>query len=155
MRYPLISVLLCALLSMTTSAVAATYKWVDENGQTVYSQTPPPSGTQGVERIKGPPRAPSNSGAPDAAQKTKDDAAAFDERRDDRKNQEQDKKKMQQADAKRKEHCDGMRADIETLTNKPIVRRTSEDGSESVVMTTEERESDVKMLRERLKKECQ
>jgi hypothetical protein len=154
MRYPLISVLLCVLMLTTTSAVAATYKWVDENGQTVYSQTPPPSGTQDVERVKAPPRPPSNSGTA-AAQKTKDDADAFNERREEKKTQQQDKKNMQKADAQRKEHCDGMRADIETLTNKPIVRRTSEDGSESRVLTTEEREADVKMLRERVKKECQ
>jgi hypothetical protein len=152
MRYPLISVLLCALLSVTTSAVAATYKWVDENGQTIYSQTPPPAGTQGVERVKAAPRAPSNSGTD--AQKTKDDAAAFNERQSAKKTQQQDKKKMQEADAQRKEHCDGMRADIETLVNKPIVRRTSEDGGESRVLTTEEREADVKVLRERLEKEC-
>jgi hypothetical protein len=141
---------------VTAPAVAATYKWTDENGQTIYSQTPPPAGTQGVERIKGPPPPSRNSGTPStAAQKTKDAAAAFNERREERKTQEQDKKKMQDADAKRKEHCDGMRADIETLTNKPIVRRTSEDGGESRVLTTEEREADVKILRERVKNECQ
>jgi hypothetical protein len=153
MRHPLISVLLCVLLA-TTSASAATYKWVDENGQTVYSQTPPPSGAQGVERIKGPPRPPSNSGSA-TAQKTKENAAAIDERQGDKKTQQQDKKKMQQAEADRKKHCDGMREDVDVLTNKPIVRRTSEDGSESVVLTTEQREADVKVLRERLKKECQ
>jgi hypothetical protein len=157
MRHTLISVLLCALMiTAITPAVAASYKWVDENGQTVYSQTPPPAGTQGVERVKAAPRAPSNSGtAGTAAQKTKDDAAAFNERQSDKKTQQQDKKKMQEADAQRKEHCDGMRADIETLVNKPIVRRSSEDGSESKVLTAEEREADVKILRERVKKECQ
>src|SRR5688572_29300168 len=98
MRYPLISVLLCTLMTAaTTPAVAATYKWVDENGQTIYSQTPPPAGAQGVERIKAPPRA-SNSGS-DTAQKTKENAAAIDERQGEKKTQQQDKKKMQQAEA--------------------------------------------------------
>jgi hypothetical protein len=154
MRHPLISVLLCALITVaTTLANAAVYKWVDENGQTIYSQTPPPAGTGSVERIKAPPRPSSNSGTP--AQKSKNDAAALNEPQSEKKTQEQDKKKLQQAETERKKHCDEMREDVDTLINKPIVRRTSENGGESVVLTTEEREADVKVLRERLKKECQ
>jgi len=34
-------------------AMAETYRWVDENGVTVYSQTPPPGGVQ-ADRIKAP-----------------------------------------------------------------------------------------------------
>lgn len=148
MRYPLLSVLLYTLMA-ATPIQAAMYKWVDENGQTVYSQTPPPSGKQGAERIKAPPRPPSNT----AQQKTQDNAATSGERRNEKKTQEEDKKKSQQAEANRKKHCDEMRQDIETLTTKPVVRRTGEDG-ESAVLTAEEREADIKVLRERLKKEC-
>ncbi len=35
-------------------AMAETYRWVDENGGTVYSQTPPPGGIP-ADRIKAPP----------------------------------------------------------------------------------------------------
>jgi hypothetical protein len=35
-------------------AAAAVYKWVDENGQVQYTQTPPPGGVQATE-IKPPP----------------------------------------------------------------------------------------------------
>jgi hypothetical protein len=153
MRYPLIYVLLCALLLATSAPVRATYKWVDENGQTVYSQTPPPAGTQGAERIKAPPRPSTDPGS--AAQKTKDDAAAFNERREEKKTAGQDQKKMQQAEAERKQQCEQMRQDVEILTTRPVVRRTPEDGGEPVVLTAEEREADVKEMRERLKQHCQ
>lgn len=152
MRQTLISVLLCALI--TGSAItswAATYKWTDENGQTIYSQTPPPKGTQGVERIKGPPRSSADSKT--SSQKTKEDAAAFSERQDEKKTADQDQKKMQQAEAERRKLCEQMRQDVDTLTNKPVVRRANENG-EPVVLTAEERETEVKEMRERLKKEC-
>jgi hypothetical protein len=153
MRHTLISVLLCVLITgAVIPARAATYKWTDENGQTIYSQTPPPSGTTGVEHIKGPPRSSADSKT--ATQKTKDDAAAFDERHDEQKTQEQDQKKMKQAEAERKKLCGQMRQDVETLTTKPVVRRVSENGGEPVVLTSEEREAEVKEMRERLKKEC-
>jgi hypothetical protein len=153
MRYPLIYVLLCALLLTATAPVRATYKWVDENGQTVYSQTPPPAGTKAAERIKAPPRPSTDPGS--AAQKTRDDAAAFNERREEKKTGEQDQKKMQQVEAERKQQCEQMRQDVETLTTRPVVRRTPEGGGEPVVLTAEEREADVKEMRERLKQHCQ
>lgn len=153
MRYPFISLLLCALLTTTTGGHAATYKWVDENGQTVYSQSPPPAGTQGAERIKAPPRPSSDSKS--AAQKTKDDAAAFNERREEKKTAEQDQKKKQQAEAERKKQCEQIRKDIEVLTTRPIVSRTDKSGGEPVILTAEERESEVKGLNELLKKHCQ
>lgn len=145
--------LLCALLTMTTGVHAAMYKWVDENGQTVYSQTPPPGGKQNAERIKAPPRPASDPNA--AQQKTKEDADGFGERRSEKKTSEQDQKKMQQAEAERKKQCEQMRQDIEILTTRPVVRRTPEGGGEPVVLTAEEREADVKEMRERLKKHCQ
>jgi hypothetical protein len=152
MRYPLLSVLLCALITAATSALAATYKYVNENGETVYSQTPPPAGTEGVERMKAPPRPARKSGS--AEQKNQEDATTVDERQSDKKTAAQDQKKMQQAEAERKKQCEQMRQDVETLINKPVVRRASEDGGEPVVLTGEEREAEVKALRESLKKNC-
>jgi Skp family chaperone for outer membrane proteins len=141
------------LLYVLTAAMpgyAATYKWTDENGETVYSNTPPPDGARNVEKVKNPPPRSSKS----ASEKTKEDAAAFNERREDRKTAEQDQKKMQQAEAERKKQCEQMRQDVETLTTKPVVRRASEDGGEPVVLTGEEREAEVKELRESIKKNC-
>jgi hypothetical protein len=152
MRYLLISVLPCILIVAAVPALAATYKWVDETGQTVYSQTPPPPGTQGVERIKTPPRSAADTSS--TSQKTKDDAVSFDERREQRQTAEQDQKKMRQAEVERKQHCEQMGEDIETLTTRPIVRRTPADGGEPVILSAEERESEVKELRERMTKEC-
>jgi len=45
--------LLALLLTAVPAAPAQVYRWVDENGVTVYSTTPPPSGE--VQRIKPPP----------------------------------------------------------------------------------------------------
>lgn len=42
----------CLLLALASSVHAGTYKWVDEDGSIVYSQTPPPD--RDYERISGP-----------------------------------------------------------------------------------------------------
>ncbi|HEX5056114.1 MAG TPA: DUF4124 domain-containing protein [Gammaproteobacteria bacterium] len=151
MRYPLLPALLCALMTTALTAHSATYKYTDENGETVYSQSPPPSGAQGAEKLKTPQRRSANDST---GQKTKDAAAAFNERREERKTAEEDQKKMQKAEADRKKQCEQMRQDVETLTTKPVVRRASEDGGEPAVLTAEEREAEVKELRESLKKNC-
>ncbi|HEY3486685.1 MAG TPA: DUF4124 domain-containing protein [Gammaproteobacteria bacterium] len=137
---------------MLNAAQAAVYKWTDENGQTVYSQTPPPSGTQGTEKIKTSSKRSGSAAA--AVEKTKQDAAGFNERQNDEKTAEQDQKKMQQAQAERKKYCQDMAQEVDVLTTKPVVRRIGEDG-EPVVLSAEEREADVKDLRERMKKDCQ
>ncbi|HKK16999.1 MAG TPA: DUF4124 domain-containing protein, partial [Gammaproteobacteria bacterium] len=48
-----ISPILLALL-VSSNALAAMYKWVDENGEVHYTQTPPPGDIQ-AETIKPPP----------------------------------------------------------------------------------------------------
>jgi hypothetical protein len=133
----------------TSLAAHSAYKWTDENGETVYSQSPPPAGGTDVEKIKTPPPRAARDNA-----KTNDAAAAFDKSHEEKKTAEEDHKKMQQAESERKKQCEQMRQDVETLTTKPIVRRASEDGGEPVVLSTEEREAEVKELRESLKKNC-
>src|SRR3989304_51680 len=47
--------MLCIYILLAGNAQAAIYKWVDENGDVQYSQTPPPSGVAG-ETIEPPPQ---------------------------------------------------------------------------------------------------
>jgi len=48
-----VAVLLCALAVTSASQAGNLYKWVDENGVTVYSQSPPPA--KPAEKVKPPP----------------------------------------------------------------------------------------------------
>lgn len=50
---PIRTILFCLLLATTLGVQAKVYRWTDENGQTVYSQSPPPDGK--AEEIKPPP----------------------------------------------------------------------------------------------------
>ncbi len=56
--------LLLSALLVTVPALAGIYRWVDENGQTVYSQTPPPDRNADKIRLALPP-----SGNPEEAQR--------------------------------------------------------------------------------------
>lgn len=58
MKYrPLITITILLLIWIEPTS-ARTYRWVDENGVTVYSQSPPPSGKATI--IKTPPPSPSS-----------------------------------------------------------------------------------------------
>lgn len=62
------------LLIAPLQAIGQVYKWVDENGRTIYSSTPPPAGTKNPVVLP-PPPAPQPSPPPPAVSAKKPDAA--------------------------------------------------------------------------------
>lgn len=141
------------MATLASSGVQAQriYKWTDAEGNTVYSQTPPPPGIK-AERIRGAPRPPED---PDEAmQALRERAEAFTERRDDRLLVE---KEGQAALDKKKqidEICAKLRKNLETLQNNSRIREQSGEGSESVIITEEQRQERIKSTQERVQKEC-
>ena len=93
---------------------AATYRWVDENGVTVYSQSPPPSGD--AVTLKKPP--PASQKAADAARENLrlEREKAFDEE-EDRKAAEAEKAKQAEEEAQGAANCAAARDNLEKFQN--------------------------------------
>jgi hypothetical protein len=140
--------LICVLLAI--SAEAAIYKWVDENGQTVYSETPPPRGTSAT-RLKDAPPPPVDPN--EAMNSLRSRADAFEKRQEERSNAENETQQSAEREKQTRENCERLRKNLETLSNNPQVReKTGEDDYR--VVPEEERQARIQETRERIQKEC-
>jgi hypothetical protein len=130
------------------TANSAMYKWVDENGITQYSQTPP----VGIKTEKiGVATAPAEDPETLKNEQAKK-MEAFEKRRQNEKKQQELAKKKQEEKARLKERCAKIQKNIDTLKYKNRVF-DKKDG-EVVTLTTEERQKQLKELRETLAKDC-
>ena len=141
------AIALAALLAIAFSggsAWAAMYKWVDDQGNVQYTQTPPPSGK--AEVIKPPPPAPVSA---KQAQKQLD----------------QSREAMTpvpppsadiEADKQRAEtyrfNCEAAKKNLDIYRRH---RRMLNDKNEVVVLTDEQRAAKIKEAQEGIKKYCQ
>ncbi|MBN1378493.1 MAG: DUF4124 domain-containing protein [Gammaproteobacteria bacterium] len=137
-------------LALTDGWAERIYKWKDADGQTVYSQTPPPEGIR-AERLSGAPRSPEDP--VEAMNQLRERAEAFAGRREDRLLVEKEGQQALEEKKKRDEICATLRKNLETLQNNPRVRDQSE-GKEPVVITEEQRQANIKSTQERIQKEC-
>ncbi len=138
------------LLAFTSSAIAEKfYKWVDENGVTHYGAQPPSNQDASVVNT----RANASSSQGDAIE-------ALNERREAEAKQreaaskaaEEAKREAQNPDEVAKERCDGHRKNLETLQNKPTVRRENPETGEMEVLDQEQREEMMSEARKALEK---
>lgn len=107
---------------------AEVYKWVDEHGVTVYSQSPPPSGT--AELSAPPPPPPPPPGAPDAARETlQGELERLDKARETREKAAADEEKRQKEQADRQAACESARKYQADLESRPRVLLQEPDGS--------------------------
>lgn len=141
--------LIFAGLAVSETVFAKMYKWVDENGVTQYTATPPPSGD--FKTIK-PPSKP----AVDPV-KAKGE---FDKRLDafNKRLEEKDKAKKQADEeaaknAKAQENCNKARKNLTLLQTKVRVRYTEKDGS-TRYLTDKEREANLKRAKDAIKSYC-
>jgi hypothetical protein len=130
------AVALLALALAALPATAALYKWTDENGRTVYGDTPP-AGVK-VEKVTtatppADPNAVRDMAAKDAEFKARQKARA-----------EQDAKaEKTQADAKAKlERCAQLRGNIQTMRSSAAVYKFNEKG-EKVYFEDAERQKNI------------
>lgn len=99
---------------MCAPSSARVYRWVDENGVTVYSQTPPPAGDW--DRLKtrpGPPATDQEAARERLKTRIEESLDAEQERQ--RAAEEQAKKA--EKEAKREQSCNAARQNLETLQN--------------------------------------
>jgi len=143
--------LLCIIgtAAITDTALAKTYKWVDENGVTQYTATPPPSGD--FKTIK-PPSKPAVD--PAKAQ------GEFDKRLEAfNKRKEETDKSQKQADeaaaktAEAKKNCEQAKKNLNLLQTKVRVRYKEEDGSVRY-LTDAEREEKLNRAKDAIKSHC-
>ncbi|GIX21744.1 MAG: hypothetical protein KatS3mg121_0527 [Gammaproteobacteria bacterium] len=139
----------CLALLWTASAQAAVYKWRDETGATVYSQSPPPPGVP-YERVGTPPP-PADAGA---------DLEALRERlralEEEKAAQAKDRETAEQAaerERRRREDCARLRADIDVLSSGRRVRQADDQG-EYVVLGEEERLARLEQARALYEEHC-
>lgn len=103
---------LIALLLAPGLAIGASYQWTDADGNTVYSQLPPPAGRQAA-RVIAPPPPPAE---PEAAKNKLREMQR--ELADTREDRELEDKKQQQAGAeadRRAENCRKAKSNLQIL----------------------------------------
>jgi hypothetical protein len=142
--------LFCVTLGValaSPSLLAEMYKWVDDQGQVQYSQSPPPG--RPAQTVKPPPKVDSKA----AREKLKQQLQDFEVRGDKRQEQaEADQKTQKQAD-ERKAACEAARERLATLEGKPRILQYAEDGS-SKRLSEEERQAGIAEARKKVEKHC-
>lgn len=128
---------LCGLV-LSGSIEAALYRWVDESGTTVYSQSPPPDGK--AELIQGGPRAATPGGTGAARERLQQTIEADFDRREERKRVAAEKAKREEAEARRKRNCTAARQDLEALQAPGPRRVRYPDGTYRVLTSDEAKE---------------
>lgn len=147
--YTVTAATLCSLLCLSSPAMARLYKWVDENGVTQYTETPPPKGD--FSSVKPPPKpAVDPQRAQDDLEKRVD---AFQQRRDDsaKGKAEANKKATEKAEMAAK--CEKARKNLTFLQSHARIRTTDKDGS-ATQLSEEKRQEKIKQANEAIKEYC-
>ena len=134
------------ILLLPLSAQARMYKWVDENGQTIYSQTPPVG--QAAETIKAaPPPPPSSNQQPvnDIVQRAAD-------LQEDRQLAKQKASKQKTAKQQDKANCEVARHNLAGLNGPP--NRLYRLNGEYVRLTPEQRAKEIEEMKKLKKESC-
>ena len=126
MRLFHVTCFLFALSLFSLNSTAGVYRWVDDQGNVVYSQTPPPDGRDA--KLMAPPPPPAED--PEAAmERVRSQTEALDKASQERQKQLEERKKRAQLEAQRKANCEAARKNLETLRSRPpnTLYRTGED----------------------------
>ena len=151
------------LAASATTTAQTTYRWDDADGQTHYSDTPPPSGALNVKVIR-------NSGFDSGDQYEPEDGAAdntasggessyaeqeakFQERQAKRAEEQAEAEKEKLAAAERKKNCDLARGNYNTVSIGGRITRIDENG-ERVYLSDDEIEQKTIEAREVMNQWC-
>jgi len=143
--------LLCVITSlvMTETVLAKTYKWVDENGVTQYTATPPPKGD--FKTIKAPSKPAVD---PAKAQGEFDKRLeAFNKRKEETDTAAKEASELAAKNAEAKKNCEQAKKNLNLLQTKVRVRYTEKDGS-TRYLTNDEREANLKRANDAIKSYC-
>ena len=113
---------LCAAACAALPAVAALYKWTDENGRVVYGDTPPPGAKADRISVAAPPA------DPNAAREMAAKDAELKKRAQARDDEETKAQKATADDKGRLDRCVQMRGRMQTLRSGAAVYRFNDAG---------------------------
>ncbi|MTI64104.1 MAG: DUF4124 domain-containing protein [Methylophaga sp.] len=142
--------LVSAALLLSFSVHAQIYKWVDENGQTHYSQQPPESGQ--AEMIDVPPPPPINPDeARDEVQELIEQQQAAEQAE---LEAEQQARQAAEQEAVREENCRIARENLRSYQNNPGRRIMDQEGNVTR-LTEEDRQQKIQEFQEQVDLYCQ
>jgi hypothetical protein len=144
-------IIACTVISLVwfVSATARSYRWVDENGVTIYSQSPPPSGKATI--IKSPP--PTNADPDETMKKLKARLDAMEEARK-KESEANDKKSSAEKSAEiKKKNCETSKKNLATLEQSPRVKLKTDDGNYKM-LPDEERKAEIEKAKQGIEKYC-
>jgi len=136
------------LLITSVANAGPVYKW-NEQGRVIYSQTPPAAGIefeivfqdeQGVNKKTAVAKAESS------------DESTFEERREQRKQDENDKKVMEESNKIKAENCTIATKNMESLTSRGQV--TVKDGDVYRKLSEDERQAKIQETQEQVSEYC-
>lgn len=145
-RHVLSLLLLAACSLVTVTAQAGIYKWVDKNGNTVYSQNPPQTGQyQSIQAPSAPPSNTTGNPAVDNAKKVIESGVVSEH-----KNAEVEKL-TKQNDAIRAQNCKGAKANLQTFQ---VYRRIKQADGTVVRLSDTERQKKIDEMKQAIKEFC-
>jgi hypothetical protein len=138
------------LLFTLLQAHAQVYRWVDEDGTTVYSQTPPLYGQSTTIKTPAPPAADAAA----AQRQIKEQTQQVDDYLEDRELAREKKAQEKQAKQTRQKSCDIAQSNLQALSGSGRRLIREPDGS-YVRLPEEQRQARMQKAREQVKKYCQ
>ncbi|WP_426415883.1 DUF4124 domain-containing protein [Aestuariirhabdus sp. LZHN29] len=142
-------IIFSALLTMSSAHAATYYKWVDDNGLTHYSATPP-EGRPSVQIERGSSRSPSGITPSIPSANEPNEAAA---RTEDKLEAEGFEQNLAAAEETRKKNCDTARENKVQLTLKNRIKLLQDDGTYRV-LSDEEKQQKVRQADEAIDTYC-
>ena len=146
---PQILIGLLILAGLATGAQATMYKWVDENGVTVYSQTPPATGKS--TEVKPPP--PPAESPETARQRLNQRLQKLEDAAEDRELVETKQNEQEKRSDVFKANCSAAQNNLRNLEGNPRKLVGRPDGS-YVRLDEEERQELLQKSREQVEKFC-
>lgn len=138
------------LLLSSFGAIAEMYKYIDENGQVVYTQFRPDPGVV-AETIRGP--APPPSSAKATRQELIDNLVNQAETREDRKAAQKKAEQEKTRDNQLKQNCEAARKNLKYLQGQDKRTLVDNDGK-AITMSDSQRQQQIKKAREIVERDC-
>jgi len=142
------SIGLLALCLSPMSGFAQMYKWVDEEGNTHYSQQPPPEGIT-VETVQPPPRVDTENAVKGLSEQ-QEKLQKLDEERN---KQREEQAKLDEQAALKEKNCRISQDRLNNLLNTGTVRAIDEEGNMTRT-TADEHQARIDEVKEKVKKYC-
>ena len=148
------TVALVSILSVSffsSFLMAQAYRWVDDQGNTVYSQQPPPDDRK-VD-VMAPPPPPAES--PDEARQKLDGQIQQLDEAEKKRGMEKQAAAKKRADANyRKQQCTNARMNLEAINNRPPQTLFQTGNDEYSRFTPDQRAAQIKQANETIRKYC-